>query len=125
MYAPTPVGGETQIFLSLDKSKKQSFTEVGTKRLAALVESKLLPDRARLISAFRTDGVVFYDSVPLAKSSVSADGSMAISWNQELLVQLGIDSSGISSELELLNSGSPGSNRANLQDRIARVQWSG
>ena len=112
IFANTPLNRESQLYISPNKNKKREATQVLTKRLHALIESKLDPELGPL-HALKPEGVFVFYWRPLCKVVPKADQTFDLYWNSPVLASTSLDKEDIIASME---------NRVSI--RAGAVLWS-
>ena len=96
IFAKTPTGKQTQIYLSADKNLCQQATEVITKKLATIIEKMIGSE----FGAARTEEVVLVAREPLALLTPASTGEVTIKWSESLANRTQINRQAAVSALE-------------------------
>ena len=118
IFAKTPTGKQTQIYLSADKNLCQQATEVITKKLATIIE-KMIGSEFGKVSAARTEGVVLVAREPLALLTPASTGEVTIKWSESLANRTQINRQAAVSALEEDRAAS----NKSIAARLAATQW--
>ena len=125
IFAATPSGSTTQVFLGPDKSLKVQALEVTTKRFSAILAAEVGASWAEGLYTMRSEGLVFFNWEPLAKVEVEEGGKVTVGWNPAVADLLRLDQSGIVKALtaEAKAAAEAGKGAGALRARAAHAQW--
>jgi hypothetical protein len=99
IHAISPTTAAIKLFLSPDKSPKQTRIEAASRKLFKIIQ-ELHPTKT--VNLLRREGVVSVDWKPLVKVGVeNADSPTTLLWNAKVLQDLGLDKSPIHDRFNL------------------------
>ena len=125
IFAATPAGSTTQVFLGPDKSLKVQALEVTTKRFSAILAAEIGAAWAEGLYTMRSEGLVFFNWEPLAKVEVEEGGKVTVGWNPAVADLLRLNQANIVKALsaEAKAAAEAGKGAAALRARVAHARW--